>query len=460
MTCPLPILMMLQVAAAVAILAEHLSAAVPRVPLTFARSGRQVQIEVPPDDRRRTAERVTLAAFGRAWTKPAAVEKGGATIDVPPVRVPVVFSIEPADAPGRELGQLVAYPPADAAWDKAVRLYAAGAPGWFEQWAAAIGLPVEQVDMSAILTGAWRPAGDRGALLILGRASGTTPARVVAIARRHRVRVLVLEADWFGEPAGRPPDASLAPPQMIGHHLAALRSQNWRTPLAFSACPAPWPGIANRETWIDSAAGTLMEAVGSPGLDVPWALLSYVPWPEQLGRREEADAALIEILRLAGTVASAPPPLAGRPRLIFPPEEEVQPEERPVLAAALDCARGPSSASTRNARQVHLLDLRGPTSPAPGLLKRLADVEGEIGEDRPLLILGDDPILRRWKWAGLDREKRRSARPGVTWLPDDELPATPADRLRLMRTLTALGVPLKTRTFEEEKTDGTPANAS
>ncbi len=59
-----------------------------------------------------------------------------------------------------------------------------------------------------------------------------------------------------------------------------------------------------------------------------------------------------------------------------------------------------------------------------------------------LLILGDDELLDAWKWLKLDRAKQIVRRPGVVWLSDDELPPSTKNRIRLMSTLTELGVPL------------------
>ena len=70
-----------------------------------------------------------------------------------------------------------------------------------------------------------------------------------------------------------------------------------------------------------------------------------------------------------------------------------------------------------------------------------------------LLILGDDPVLAKWQWLKLDREKRQSQTKGVIWLADDELPPSSRSRIRLMQAFTQCGVPL--RDDKPEKSDET-----
>ena len=68
-----------------------------------------------------------------------------------------------------------------------------------------------------------------------------------------------------------------------------------------------------------------------------------------------------------------------------------------------------------------------------------------------LLILGDDKMLDEWEWLKLDRAKKQIGAAGVQWLPDDELPPSKENQIRLMLTLTELGVPLAPPDQEEER---------
>ena len=60
-------------------------------------------------------------------------------------------------------------------------------------------------------------------------------------------------------------------------------------------------------------------------------------------------------------------------------------------------------------------------------------------------------MLDEWEWLKLDRAKKQIGAAGVQWLPDDELPPSKENQIRLMLTLTELGVPLAPPDQEEER---------
>ena len=74
-------------------------------------------------------------------------------------------------------------------------------------------------------------------------------------------------------------------------------------------------------------------------------------------------------------------------------------------------------------------------------------IEGRIGPQLPLLILGDHPILDKWNWLKLDRGGRQSLRLGVVWLPDNSLPPSLESQVRLMQLFTKWSVLLADKFF-------------
>ena len=426
-------------------------------PITFARGGRTIQAAVAGP-----VDTVVLAAFGREWTKPAAVRDGLAKIAVPQVRVPTVFGIVSPNRPRQVLGGLIAYPDRGIGWDRSIRVYAADAPAWFRQWAQAVGLAVEHTspqDIRKIPTEL--PRGIKQRLLVLGRpGAGESIASLSRLGRTQKLNLLVLEAQWLGAAQAHSPLA--VAPRGMGGPLAGLRKQKWPRPPRFDRSVGSFPGICNRWSWIRAAGRPLAEEVALARRPRRRVVLSYLPWQRQLGQTEMADVLFVELLRAAAGLVKAPG-LLDRPirvvnlELADPSAAKADPslrgkralaraKLRPVLAAAL-FARSAKTADPDeeavggDARgPVFVLDLRG-TDPQPrdigGTLARLSR---DTTRNAPLLILGEDPILDGWKWLKLDRKKRTVGSSHVVWLSDDVLPANGVAKSRLMTELTRMGI--------------------
>ena len=446
------------------------------VPITFARSGRKVEIRLLSLRGGRLMEKeVVLTAFGRDWSDPTDVVQTSAvtktTMTVPAVRVPTVFSV--VDRAQRTVGELVAYPDRDVAWNqepkaggqdkpaKKITLYAVGAPGWFTEWAAAVGLPVKSVAEADLSPTPIDADGELPPVLLIVGLGGAwrSVEAMQTLATEKKASVLVLEARWFGPWAG---EVAVEPRRMQGG-LAEMASQKWLQPLEFSGHVSPHGGIVNRWAWITDADGLpLVEAVTQVSdsfhtakADRPrLVVLSYLPWLRQLGRNESADAALLALLTSAARGSG--PTLAGHPvRLIYPAREKIDAKERPILAAmqSAEPVAREGSKPDYQAPFIYVLDLRGKEPPAAEG-KELSDrcrqaVEGQAMAR--LVILGDDPLLDGWKWLTLDREKK-AAHVGdnaVVWLSDDELPPSAAQQVRLMMTFTEMGIPLVCTTKKE-----------
>ena len=111
----------------------------------------------------------------------------------------------------------------------------------------------------------------------------------------------------------------------------------------------------------------------------------------------------------------------------------------------------------RSPRQpVLVLDLRGQRPTGHGMAEKLAYLESAAGAESPLLILGNDPLLDRWQWLRMRRDKKRKIGvPWATWLPYDALPPPVTARVQLMGKMSELGVLLWSSDLEKEDEDQT-----
>jgi hypothetical protein len=438
----------------------------------FAHSGQELTLslegEISPRD-----GAVLLSAYGRSWGEAARMEGGRVQLVAPSVRSPVVFRLVFVGAKGAVVGELVVYPEGWVSWDKDERLpqvketqfVAVNAPAWFESWADAVGLAVEEMPGAESLASRhWRTP-EKPSLLILGRkAAGAGPTDTAKLAALYRSNVLVLEADWFGKPV---PDIEAIEihPKHARAALADLQSQNWALPASFRGSAEPWPDILNRRSWIDGGEYPAVEEIrtGEKRSESLRIVLSYLPWQDQLGRCEVADELLLRVLSETAQGVKEVERWDGRWCLLYPAVEKIKKDRCPVLAAALKSVEEKSDTSTATpagARRCgvrgYVLDLRGSTAPE-NLLDELdveRAVEPRIRESVPLLILGDSPLLDSWRWLKRDRQKSQSLRPGVIWWPDSTLPPSLSGELRLMGLLTEWDVFLGEHPGEKDNGNG------
>ena len=439
----------------------------PPPPVTFARGGQEMRVWLHPfgwPHPGLAKLNVVLIAFGRTWSKPApvAVSSASASADmvVPKVRVPTVFSIVIDENKKRDIvGELVAYPDRDVAWDEKIVLYSCGAPAWFDQWATATGLPSKTITPAELPTAEFGQVGEDAKTLLILSPSATgrrNPAYLVKLANEKAVNILILDADWLGDAAEA---AAVGGGQMRGDLLAITGKQTWASGLEFRSHWQPCGTIANRWAWIADGDGLpLVEAIAVAGTPLTArrpVVLSYLPWAEQLGRNESADATLLAILSAAAK--AEPPKIAGHPvEFIYPKKTELNAKDRPVLSAvrSVEPVLREDVKPDYNPPIYSILDLRGKEEiryPDGDLSEICRNSIGARQAICKLIILGDDPILDEWKWLKLDRAKKQIGAAGVQWLPDDELPPSKENQVRLMLKLTELGVPLGTPEQEEER---------
>lgn len=403
-------------------------------PVVFARSGQKATLPVG-GEHGKTGTPVAIWAFGQRWGEPATVKDDAVEFVAPEVRVPVVFRLSPVSDAGAVLGELVVYPDRPISWDEKILLYAADPPPWFVQWAAVTGLPVRPVVFHEDLPS----ESDATSLLILGRnTAGTYMLDAAKLARNKAVNVLVLDADWFGDAAG---PAAVGGGWMRGDLLARTGKQSWAAMLEFRSHRQPTRAPANRWVWIpDKANLPLVEklvVVGTPLNAVRCVVASYLPWQEQLGRQETADATLLDLLAAAANTSGDV--VSRSVDVIRPKMDEQTARQRPVLSAAASAA----IAWKDRPWSAYVLDLRGDERLSDELLPALKRLEKQIGaKTNVLLILGDDRLLDEWEWLSLDRAKKAVRRQGVFWLSDDELPPSTESQIRIMLTLSELGVPI------------------
>jgi hypothetical protein len=441
-------------------------------PVTFVRSGQKATLPVGQGDEKNRV--VLLTASGQRWGEPVAVKSGVAEIVAPEARVPLVFRLATVNDAGARVipGEVVVYPDRWLPWDsdkklskyKEMRFAAVSVPDWFEAWLEAIGFPIEKFSSrESFRNRGWQTLGKPSVLIVGRKAASRGAAEVGRLAIEYQTNVFVLEADWLDK-ADLPASGIEITPKQARGALADLQVQEWPSSPTFHRQALPWPYIANRLTWIDGAKYPLIEEIYSRQKDAAASriVFSYLPWQEQLGRCEMADELLLRVLAETAKGASDRRPLDGQWRLLYPDREKVKSDKRPVLAAALKSAEESAdhrlaAAATSEPRKNcgYVLDLRGDARLPDevfgdsGIVKSL---EERIGKDTPLLILGDDPKLDTWRWLELDRERRKSPRPGVIWCPDDSLPASLESQLRVMDVFTQWHILLED-TFREKSNE-------
>ena len=419
------------------------------LPVTFARCGMAVPVRLQRTEDQ-PAGTVVLRVYGSVCGEPAPVDDSVAELKIPEVRVPVVFRVTPENNRKREVAEVVAYPDRSMPWDKETVLLSAGTPAWFDQWAAAVGLPVEKVTISGMLkSGRPRKLRAKRALLVVGcEAAGKELADFLEIVRRCRINVLILKSDWFGRLKTFPEPFRLEPHQAAGR-LAELQTQRWPRPPIFGRHSLPFGGVLNRQAWIAGKQYPLLEEIRPQVRDVDSLriVLSYLPWHRQLGRCEVADELFARLLAASGQAVEDRKPLCSRLHLLYPDADTVEKSERPVLAAALAQPRTKPATGISHSGfsadnpAAYVLDLRGNVEPPRQLAKTLEAIESRIDAETPLLILGDDSLTDRWTW--LKARRKGKHRQGVARWSDDTLPPSPAMQLRLMQFLTRYHIPLQ-----------------
>ena len=455
-------------------------------PVVFARGGRRTAVPIGAD-RVEPGTKLVLTAFGRPWGEPARVEDGAAEFLAPAVRVPVVFRVLAVDEPEAVLAEWVVYPDRPRSFPD-VPWIAAGAPRWFHTWCDALDLPLTKHRDLEAFRAAHRPIAGRRPLLVVGwDASGPRPAALARLAVDRAVNVLVL-ADGAREAAADTRPITVLPKHAAGP-LAGLRGQHWALPPSFPPRPSPFHEraicVVNRETWIGGPGWPLVEELRHPieGAESRRVVVSYLPWQRQLGRLEVTDALFLRLLAEAAKGAADRRRLDGRWRLLHPAAGAIEPPERPVLAAALGSLAPAEDGSLPQHRMdipvrhpdketaaghprmdrnvlapgapplgAYVLDLRGDAPLPAGFFDGWAvrDLEAHPGRHVPLLILGDDPALDRWKWLavdrtgdGKDRPVSPRCRPGVVWLHDAALPPSIETQLRVMQLFTDWNIALE-----------------
>jgi hypothetical protein len=414
-------------------------------PIVFSRSGCKAVVSVG-DGVGGGIRSVALTAFGQQWEKLLTVRHGAAELLAPEVRVPSVLRLVPPDRRETVLAELVVYPNRSVSWQAELQLASAAAPRWFDGWSEAVGLPVKKFKtLQAVDASDW-PAWGKPALLVLGRnACGGGLRDTFRLAVGRKINLLVLDADWFGKRVVAEREFAVTPKQMAGV-LADRQTERWPLPPVFSRQDLPWPGVANRETWIASAAYPLVEEVrcANGNATALRLVLSYLPWQNQLGRCEMADELFLRVLAESAKGAAGRQPLGARWRLLYPAAKDVHADKRPVLTSAIHAAvaapdgEHTTAAAQDDAIRAYVLDLRGSDALLDDLFEQTAlkNIETRVGTATPLLILGDHPLLVEWKWLKLDRGHHRSQQPGVLWWPDRMLPPSPEDQLHLMQQFT------------------------
>ena len=159
----------------------------------------------------------------------------------------------------------------------------------------------------------------RRRLLVVGaRAVGGRSPGLGWLAAQYKLNVLVLDDDWYDSRLALTDRPLALGPKYLAGALGKEPLPQWhRRPASPSgAC------VANRCTWLAGPEHPLVEEIRSSqrGLEPLRTVVSYVPWPQQLGRAEAVDGLLLELmsetakLRPAAIGRSLAAAVSGRPR--------------------------------------------------------------------------------------------------------------------------------------------------
>jgi hypothetical protein len=390
---------------------------------------------------------VVLRALGRNWTEPVTPKDGAVQLELPPVRVPIAFSVVAAAKAGPALARVVVYP-ADyrLKWDEKIALsIESEVSAWLKEWLAATNLPAKMVQPGGE-PAAERGAGGAGLFIVARTGAGKSPQEFIERHAQWQTNVVVLDAEWFGASANEESRLPAREGDCFHHGLAELNRYSWPQAVAFQSVAGPWPGIANRWVWIDGATSPLVEEVRASG-NSRRIVFSYAPWHQQLGI-ETADAIFLSVLQEAARSRTGEPELNRQFVLVWPPAETVAPPTRPVLAACLRERQSLREGSTLERKSslleplaarppLSVLDLRG-----PALSTNDAAALPAVSPKQDWLVLGTDAGVELPKpapaedSAGPDGAKKSR----VIHLQDDALPPSLKGQVRLMQVLTDQGV--------------------
>jgi len=391
------------------------------LPFFYFASGVEATIAIGTPD----GDEIILSAFGNVITNGLMVEGGKVRFRVPDVRARTILDLRNRRRPNALVAQIAAYPRDRRMWgDEQIDVYTLGVPSWFPQWATAVG--IEITECPSVVTLRRRVSNNAThRLIVLGRNSDLDhPQDGLALGVDCLANVVVLDATWYEKRIQEPVVLQIGE---IPIPLQKLGRWSWRDLPKFSYCWRPRLVWMNRATVARDEQLTLMELYLQP--EEPNILLaSYIPWVQKIGRGDGADAIFSALLRETARATLTEP--FSRELMIYSGVEQWPDLRRPVLTCAKRVGDGNAPADA-----VQVVDLRGEIT-----ARQINRLSGST-EGWPLLILGDDPILRSIRKLPKPGTKLApSAR--IIWLSADELPASATDQETLMRVLTKYQVPL------------------
>ena len=394
-------------------------------PIHFGTSGGALHFPVSIED----GEQVTTEAFGQQVGEPLTIQDGHIDFALPEVRALTVFELKTVTTDAHLVASVAVYPQGTRLWnEESVHVAALAAPEWFLEWSAAVGIPVQPYP-SELAVRQSIPRGARHRVIVVGRTEEVdTPQAAIRLGKRCNANVVALDATWYANRVDGPVEfKGDKPPAVLGR----LGDWSWRPAPSFSMHDRPAAVVMNRAVGAADGDEALVEVLFEPG-EAHVLVASYVPWWEQLGRSDRADAFLgALILETARAPAAEPFDGAMDVRGV---DGRWPDRMRPVLSRAVQASKD----AARETRLV-IVDLRG--SARSRLTAR--DIRSWIESDDgiPVLVLGDDPVLRSVRNLPSEDSKKRSAG-GCIWLRSDELPPTQVDAEKLQRILTENRIPI------------------
>jgi hypothetical protein len=329
---------------------------------------------------------------------------------------------------------------------KEVTLYCLEAPLWFRQWADACRLPITVLSQKDDVKKRMDQAVKKGQtpLLILG--NNSAGASVETLWQKYKeiqCNILVLRARWIQGVDGHRKHWWIKPRTLAAGGTIMPSHDGRPHHLKYTTFGAVGMGKLNRWPIVRACNEDYAIEMFGQFDTMPIITASGIPWYEQLGRKCGGDGDLLEIIRKAALAR----PQVGTRRIV----NMAWPLKMKKAGLAGDnlpysiVQQAPDKKTGSNPARVYILDTRlidyarfYNSQQLPEIKKQIFSLPERIASKDIIFIVGDSPLLYKWKWLGADKNTKTTPQNQVIWIPHTDQ----QERIdqRIERALTKLGV--------------------